>query len=45
MPIIIQRFMEPKGSLPCSQDPATGPYLKLDEYSLHLPKLLPQDPV
>jgi len=27
--------MEPEVSLPYSQDPATGPYPELDEYSLY----------
>jgi hypothetical protein len=28
-----QHFMEPEGSLPCSQEPSTGPYLKPDRSS------------
>jgi len=33
--------MEPKGLLSCSQEPATGPYPKLDVFSPHPPTLLP----
>jgi len=36
--------MESKGSLPCSQGPATGPYTKPDTSSIHLPTLYPWDP-
>jgi hypothetical protein len=30
--------MEPEGSLPCSQQPATGPYPESDKSNLHPPK-------
>jgi len=36
--------MEPEGSLPCSQGPATGPYPVPDASSPHLPFLFPYDP-
>jgi hypothetical protein len=32
--------MEPVGSLPCSQDPAIGPYPESDESSPHLYNLV-----
>jgi hypothetical protein len=32
--------MEPYGSLPCSQEPATGPYTEKDESSPHPSTLL-----
>jgi hypothetical protein len=35
--------MEPEGSLPCTQDPATGTYLEPDESNPHIPIQLPQD--
>jgi hypothetical protein len=31
--------MEPEGSLPCSQKPATDPYPNPDESTSHLPNL------
>jgi hypothetical protein len=33
--------MELEGSVPCSQDPATGPYAEPDESSPHLSTLFP----
>jgi hypothetical protein len=32
---------EPESSLPCSQQPATGPYPEPDASSPHIPTLLP----
>jgi hypothetical protein len=32
-------FMEPEGSLPCAQEPATGPYPESDESTPHPHKL------
>jgi hypothetical protein len=37
----IPPFMDPEGSLLCSQEPATGPYPEPDEYSPELPTILP----
>jgi hypothetical protein len=34
-----QRFMEPKGSSPCSQEPSIGPYPELDRSSPYHPNL------
>jgi hypothetical protein len=31
--------MEPEGSLPCLQQPATGPYPEQDDCSIQLPTL------
>jgi hypothetical protein len=34
-----QHFMEPKGSIPCSQDPSIGPYLEPYQSNPHHPNL------
>jgi hypothetical protein len=34
---ISQHFMEPEGSLPCSQEPSTGPYPELDQSNPYHP--------
>jgi hypothetical protein len=34
--------MEPEGSLPCSQQPTTGPYPHPDTHSEHLHTLFPK---
>jgi hypothetical protein len=36
--------MEPEGSLPCSQEPATWPYPELTESNPHPQTLFPEDP-
>jgi hypothetical protein len=33
--------MEPESSLPCSQEPATGPYPETDVSSAHIRNLFP----
>jgi hypothetical protein len=33
--------MEPEGSLPCLQEPATGPYPDSDKSNPHTPTLFP----
>jgi hypothetical protein len=40
---ITKQFMEPNGSLPCSQEPASDPYHKPDESSPYLPILFLRD--
>jgi hypothetical protein len=35
-----QHFMEPKGSLPCSQEPSIGPYPEPDQSNPYQPMLL-----
>jgi len=35
--------MEPEGSLPCSQEPATGPHSEPDESNPDPPTLFPED--
>jgi hypothetical protein len=42
---VFPNYMEPKGSLPCSQEPATGPYPEQDESSPYHPILFLQNPV
>jgi hypothetical protein len=37
--------MESEGSLPCSQEPATGPYPDPDESSPHLCTIVPYGPL
>jgi hypothetical protein len=37
--------MEPEGSLPCSQEPSKGPYLKPDESSPYHPLRSLQGPI
>jgi hypothetical protein len=36
--------MEPDSRLPCSQEPATEPYIEPDESNPHPPTLFPKDP-
>jgi hypothetical protein len=36
--------MESEGSLPCPQEPATGPYPEPDASNPHLPNLFPYGP-
>jgi hypothetical protein len=35
--------MGPEGSLPCSQEPATGPYPESDETNSHTQTLFPKN--
>jgi hypothetical protein len=41
---ISQRFMEPEDSLPCSQEPYTGSYLKPDQSNPYHPIISLYDP-
>jgi hypothetical protein len=34
-------FMEPEGTVSCSQEPANGPYPELDKSNLRPPNLFP----
>jgi hypothetical protein len=38
----MSRFMEPEGSLPCSEKPATGTYAKPDESIRKIPSYFPK---
>jgi hypothetical protein len=39
-----RHFMEPEGSLPCSQEPSTGPYSEPDQFNPYHPILSLEDP-
>jgi hypothetical protein len=39
-----QHFMQPEGSIPCSQEPSTGPYPELYQANPLHPSLSLQDP-
>jgi hypothetical protein len=41
---VSQHFMEPAGSLSCSQKSSSGPYPKPDQSSIQHPTLFIQDP-
>jgi hypothetical protein len=41
---LLSRFMEPEGSLQCSQEPATRPYPEPDASSPYLLTQFPQNP-
>jgi hypothetical protein len=36
--------MKPEGSLPCLEEPVTGPFSELHSSNLHLPTLFPEGP-